>query len=66
MLIQVFLLALLVSPEAAPAQAAEQPASARAEAYYQYSLGLQERLAGNVDEALAAYRRAQKLDPAGA
>jgi len=63
MWIQVVLLALAVSPEAAPAQAAAQPGSARAEAYYQYSLGLQERLAGNVDEALAAYRRAQKLDP---
>jgi len=63
MLNQVVLLALLLSPEAAPAQGTTSQASARAEAYYNYSVGLQERLAGNVDEALAAYRRAQKLDP---
>ena len=59
-------LALAVPKEAAPAQAATVQPSARAEAYYQFSLGLQERLAGNVEEALAAYRRAQKLDPASA
>jgi len=57
-------LALAMPKEAAPAQAATVQPSARAEAYYQFSLGLQERLAGNVEEALAAYRRAQKLDPA--
>ncbi len=66
MWIQAVVLALLVSPEAAPAQGAAQQASARAEAYYHYSLGLQERLAGNVDEALSEYRKAQKLDPSAA
>jgi tetratricopeptide (TPR) repeat protein len=56
---------LALAPPAEAAQQSAQPqASARAEAYYQYSLGQQERLSGNLDEALAAYRRAQKLDPA--
>ena len=62
MLILVSILSLAVSPGAAPAQGASQPASARAEAYYHFSLGLQERLAGNVDAALAEYKKAQKLD----
>ncbi|HSD27653.1 MAG TPA: tetratricopeptide repeat protein [Vicinamibacteria bacterium] len=38
-------------------------AVARSEAYYHFSLGLQARLAGDTDDALAEYRRAQKLDP---
>lgn len=55
--------ALATPKAAAPAQAAAPSSPARAEAYYQFSLGIQERLAGNVDDALAAFRRAQKLDP---
>ncbi|HET7294892.1 MAG TPA: tetratricopeptide repeat protein [Vicinamibacteria bacterium] len=39
-------------------------ARSRAEAYYQFSLGLQSRLTGEAKEALEAYDRAQKLDPA--
>jgi len=62
--IQPVLLALAVSPAVAPAQSGAAPAQARAEAYYHFSLGLQERFGGNVEEALAEYRRAQKLDPA--
>jgi len=58
------LLSLAVSPGAAAAQSATPQVSARAEAYYHFSLGLQERLAGNVDAALTEYRKAQKLDPA--
>ena len=55
------------SPAAAPAKVpAASTAASRAEAYYHYSLGLQARLAGDSDEALAEYRRAQKLDPASA
>ena len=57
------LLSLAVSPGTA-AESATPPNAARAEAYYHFSLGLQERLSGNVDAALAEYRRAQKLDPA--
>ena len=56
-----FVLSLVVSaPASAPAPAA---ASDRSEAYYHFSLGLQARLAGETDEALVEYRRAQKLDP---
>ena len=64
MLILVSLFSLAVSPGAASAQGATPQVSARAEAYYHFSLGLQERLAGNVDGALGEYRKAQKLDPA--
>jgi tetratricopeptide (TPR) repeat protein len=63
MLILAAALVLAMPKEAAQAKPAPSQQSARAEAYYQFSLGLQERLAGNVEEALAAYRRAQKLDP---
>jgi len=47
------------------ASGSSQPATdvARSEAYYHFSLGLQARLQGETDEALAEYRRAQKLDP---
>ena len=57
-------LVLAVATPAAPAPS--QPAAdvARAEAYYHFSLGLQARRQGDSDEALAEYRRAQKLDPA--
>jgi tetratricopeptide (TPR) repeat protein len=58
------LLSLAVSPGTPAAQSATPQTSARAEAYYHFSLGLQERLSGNVDAALTEYRRAQKLDPA--
>ncbi len=63
MLILAAALVLATPMQAAQAKPAPSPQSARAEAYYQFSLGLQARLAGNVEEALAAYRRAQKLDP---
>ena len=63
MLILVSILSLAVSPGAAAAQGAAQPSSARAEAYYHFSLALQARLAGDVDAALGEYRKAQKLDP---
>jgi tetratricopeptide (TPR) repeat protein len=52
------------------AQAASSPSSTdtaasvdRAKAYHHFSLGLQARFAGRVDDALEEYRRAQKLDP---
>ena len=35
----------------------------RAAAYLHYSLAQQARLAGDMDEALAEYRKAQRLDP---
>ncbi|HEX9186669.1 MAG TPA: tetratricopeptide repeat protein, partial [Vicinamibacteria bacterium] len=56
-------LMLVVSSQVPAAVAAASPSS-RAEAYYHFSVGLQARLSGDSDEALAAYRRAQKLDPA--
>ena len=66
MSIPVFVLAAFVAqaaPPSAPSSAA--PASVdRAEAFYHFSLGLQARFTGDTDEALAEYRRAQKLDPA--
>jgi tetratricopeptide (TPR) repeat protein len=59
------LAAALALALASPATSGPSPASdvARSEAYYHFSLGLQARLAGDADEALAEYRRAQKLDP---
>jgi hypothetical protein len=57
------LFSLAVSPGAA-AESVHPPNAARAEAYYHFSLGLQERCPENVDAALAEYRKAQKLDPA--
>lgn len=59
-------LALLVSAAPAPVPAASSSsasAASRAEAYYHFSLGLQAKLIGDLDEALMEYRRAQKLDP---
>jgi tetratricopeptide (TPR) repeat protein len=35
----------------------------RAEAYYHFALGEQDRLSGDTEGALAEYRRAQRLDP---
>ena len=46
---------------AGPAPAPAPPA--RPEAYYHFSLGQQARLAGDVDEAVAEYRKAVRLDP---
>ena len=61
MLAAVLALAALASPAASrPSQTTD---DARADAYYHFNLGLQARLAGDTDEALAEYRRAQKLDP---
>jgi tetratricopeptide (TPR) repeat protein len=59
------LAAALALALASPATSGSSPAAdlARSEAYYHFSLGLQARLAGETDEALAEYRRAQKLDP---
>src|SRR5512139_1292862 len=54
-------LVVAVSAQAPPATGPSP--SARSQAYYHFSLGLQARLAGDSDEALAEYRRAQKLDP---
>ena len=55
-------LVLAVWPQATPAPAATPPAD-RAEAYYHFSLGQQAHLAGDSEEALAEFRREQKLDP---
>jgi tetratricopeptide (TPR) repeat protein len=61
MLAAALALAALASPAASgPSKSADVD---RADAYYHFSLGLQARLAGDSDEALAEYRRAQKLDP---
>jgi tetratricopeptide (TPR) repeat protein len=51
----------LASPVAPGSSSSE--GDGRSEAYYHFSLGLQARLQGETDEALAEYRRAQKLDP---
>jgi len=59
-------LLLSVSAQAPSAPSSAVAPSARSEAYYHFSLGLQARLAGDSDEALDEYRRAQKLDPAAA
>jgi tetratricopeptide (TPR) repeat protein len=56
-------LALAVSSQSTPALPGAATPPARSEAYYHFSLGLRARLAGNTDEALAEYRRAQRLDP---
>jgi tetratricopeptide (TPR) repeat protein len=56
-------LALAVSSSATPAAAPTAVPTSRAEAYYHFSLGLGARLAGDTDEALVEYRKAQKLDP---
>jgi tetratricopeptide (TPR) repeat protein len=56
-------LALVVSAQAAAPPSTGVPPSPRSEAFYHFSLGLQARLAGDADEALAEYKRAQKLDP---
>ena len=58
------LFALLAAPKAAPAVPDTPAARDHAEAYYHFSLGLQSRFAGDAQDALAEYRRAQKLDPA--
>ncbi len=68
MSILVLLLVASAAQAVAPPPAVAPPAAslapgARAEAYYYYSLGLQARLSGDSEEALAQYRRAQKLDP---
>ena len=57
MLAVAFALAVSSSAPSAPSPTA-MPAS-RSEAYYHFSLGLQARLAGDTDEALVEYRRAQ-------
>ena len=49
-------------PELRPAT----PVRDRSQAYYHFSLGLQARLMGDTEAALAEYRRAAKLDPASA
>jgi hypothetical protein len=54
---------LLAAPKAVPGEAEAANARDRAEAYYHFSLGLQSRFTGEAQEALAEYRRAQKLDP---
>jgi tetratricopeptide (TPR) repeat protein len=58
---------LLAGAAAAPPES-RPPASARdrGQAYYHFSLGLQARLLGDTDAALAEYRKAGKLDPASA
>ena len=56
-------LALAVSSTAPSTPSPTAVPAARSEAYYHFSLGLQARLAGDTDEALVEYRRAQKLDP---
>jgi tetratricopeptide (TPR) repeat protein len=56
-------LALALASPTAPGSS-KSADSSRSEAYYHFSLGLQARLQGETDQALAEYRRAQKLDPA--
>ncbi len=53
------LLLLLLASE----KGRESPVADRAQAYYHFSAGLQARFSGDFDQALASYRRAQKLDP---
>src|SRR5687767_2136668 len=48
---------------AVSAPAATPSAAERAEAYYHFSLAQQSRLAGEVDEALAEYRKALEIHP---
>ena len=56
------LLILLLALAVARPPAADRTAD-RASAYLHYSLALQARLSGDLDEALAEYRKAQRLDP---
>jgi tetratricopeptide (TPR) repeat protein len=56
-------LTLALASPVAPGSSQDAVDTARSEAYYHFSLGLQARLQGESDEALAEYRRAQKLDP---
>ena len=56
------LLTLLLALAVARPPAADR-APDRASAYLHYSLALQARLAGDLDEALAELRKAQRLDP---
>ena len=57
------LLTLLLALAVARTPAADRAAADRASAYLHYSLAQQARLSGDLDEALAEYRKAQRLDP---
>jgi hypothetical protein len=57
------LLSLLLALAVAARPAPERVVADRASAYLHYSLAQQARLAGDMDEALAEYRKAQRLDP---
>jgi tetratricopeptide (TPR) repeat protein len=59
----ILLLSISATLAAAPAIA---PAPDRAQAYYHFSLAQQSRLAGEVEEALAEYRKAIRIDSGSA
>src|SRR5687767_2091197 len=65
-LIQSLISLLAILPGATPARAEALPAKARGESYYHFSLGQQHRMAGEMDEAVAEYRRAIRADPRSA
>ena len=56
----------VVQASAAPAPPVAPELPNRADSYYHFSLGLQARLTGDSDTALAEFRRARDLDPGAA